>query len=66
MTHIQPRYLILLAFFMLFFGFVAPFLMVIGVIESSLWLSALSYVFSAIGLLLGLVGSAWYSNARRR
>jgi hypothetical protein len=40
--------------------------MVIGVIDKSLWLSALSYVASALGLLLGLVGSAWYSNARRK
>lgn len=66
MMNIEPRYIILIGFCLLFFGFVAPFLMVIKVIDNSLWLSFLSYLGSAIGLLLGLVGTAWHSNARRK
>ena len=66
MMRIEPRYLILVGFCLLLFGFIAPLLMVVKVIGSSLWLSFLSYIASATGLLLGLVGTAWYSNARRK
>ena len=42
------------------FGFVAPFLMVLRILESTLLLGFLSYGASFAGLILGIIGAAWY------
>jgi hypothetical protein len=60
MIEIHPRNVILLGFVLVLFGFVAPLLMVIRVIQPSYVLSFLSYAASFVGLLLGLIGSASY------
>jgi hypothetical protein len=59
--HIDPRTLIILGFFLVLSGFVIPFLMVLRIIQPNLILSFLSYGASVTGLLLGLVGIAWYT-----
>jgi hypothetical protein len=61
MMRIHPKKIIAIGFVLVLFGFLAPFLMVIKVIEASYVLSFLSYGASVGGLLLGLVGAAWYS-----
>jgi multisubunit Na+/H+ antiporter MnhC subunit len=62
---IHPRTLIVLGFFLVLSGFVIPFLMVLRIIQPGLLLSFLSYGASISGLLLGLIGIAWYSRPRK-
>lgn len=61
MIRVHPRSLIVIGFFLVLFGFVAPFLMVLRVVQTSFFLSFLSYGASFAGLLLGIIGAAWYS-----
>jgi carbon starvation protein CstA len=66
MIEIHPRNFILLGFILVLFGFVAPLLMVIRVIQPNYVLSFLSYAASIVGLLLGLIGSASYVHRHKR
>ena len=61
MRRLHPREIIALGFVLVLFGFLAPFLMTIKVVEASFVLSFVSYGASVSGLLLGIVGAAWYS-----
>ena len=63
---IQPTKMIVLGFFLVVFGFIGPFLMVLRVVDSSFWLSFLSYTASISGLILGVLGSALYVSRRRK
>lgn len=65
MMHKSPRAVIAVGFVLVLFGFVAPFLMVLHVIEPSFALSFLSHAASVSGLFLGLIGSALYIRTRR-
>ena len=58
---LHPLKLIIIGFLLVLFGFIAPLLMVINVIEASFILSFLSHGASISGLLLGLIGAAMYS-----
>lgn len=51
---------ILLGLALVLSGAILPFLMVIQVVESSLWLSLLSYAVSLIGLVLGIVAATTF------
>ena len=59
----NPGRLIAVGFVMTLAGAVLPFLMVIGVIDASLFLSALSYASSVGGLMFGLLGAATFANS---
>jgi hypothetical protein len=48
---------ILIGFVMVVFGAVVPFLMVLQIINLSLWLSILSYSASVVGLFIGVFGA---------
>lgn len=61
-----PERLIVAATFMLLFGCVMPFLMVIKVFESTFFLNFLSYGMSVAGLLLGIVGIAMLRAKQKR
>ena len=61
----RPGRLIILAFFMLLAGAVLPFLIVIGLIESTFFLNFLAYVVSVAGLFLGVIGIAMYVGKER-
>ena len=56
----RPRNILIIGFLLVLFGFLAPFLMVIQVIPASFLLSFISHGASVAGLLMGLVGTAWY------
>ena len=58
----NPRSLLILGFFMVLFGAVGPFLMVIGVLESTFFMNFLSFIASIVGLFLGLLGISMYRN----
>jgi len=65
MRGMQPWKLIVIGFVLVLFGFVAPFLMVIKLVPSSLVLNFLSYGASVLGLFLGLIGAALYVRTHR-
>lgn len=65
MRSLDPRWLVVIGFFLVLFGFVAPFLMVVGVIPLSYLVSFLSFSASVAGLFLGLIGVGWYSSIHR-
>ena len=65
MSGMQPWKIIVMGFFLVLFGAVAPFLMVMRIVESSLILSFLSYGASMVGLFLGLIGAALYVRSHR-
>lgn len=65
MSGMQPWKLILIGFVLVLFGAVAPFLMVMQVVESSFILNFLSYGASMVGLFLGLIGAALYVRIHR-
>lgn len=60
MNRLHPRNLIFLGFILVLLGFVVPFLMVLRIVESSFFLNFFSYGASVAGLVLGLIGAAWY------
>jgi membrane associated rhomboid family serine protease len=66
MTHLTPLRLIWLGFFLLVLGFILPFLMVLHLLESTLWLNFVAYLASFFGLLGGLVGVVMYGQAHRK
>lgn len=65
MIPLESRKIILIGFFLVLFGFVMPFLMVIGVVRSTFFWNFASYGASVLGLLLGVVGAAMYA-ARKK
>jgi len=62
----QPRWFIIIAGFLLVIGAVLPFLMVIGVLESTFLLNFVTYFASVIGLFLGFIGIAMYVGDARK
>ncbi|HDQ71188.1 MAG TPA: hypothetical protein ENN19_03710 [Chloroflexi bacterium] len=66
MLNMYPAKLILVGFVLVLFGFIGPFLMILGIVETSFTFSILSYFSSVIGLFLGLIGTAMYTNVRKK
>jgi len=62
----SPLHLILYGFFLLLFGFLLAFGMVIRIIEAGFLLSFLAYGASLSGLILGLLGAVGYVRRSRR
>ncbi len=62
----SPLHLILYGFFLLLFGFLLAFAMVLRVIEPGFLLSFLSYFASLAGLIVGMVGAVSYARSRRK
>ena len=62
----QPKRLIFIGFLLVLFGFVAPFLMVLGVVKSTFALNFISYAASVGGLFMGMLGVAMYTRAQRK
>jgi hypothetical protein len=58
--------LIALSFLLVLAGFLAPFLMVLGVVESGLTLSFSAYFCSLVGVVLALYGTFDHVNSRGR
>jgi uncharacterized membrane protein len=61
----SPGKLIILAFFMLLAGAVLPFLILIGVLDSTFPLNFFIYIVSVGGLFLGVLGIAQYVGKER-
>jgi hypothetical protein len=54
----RPERLIAIAVVMLLFGCIAPFLMVIQVVQSTFFLNFFSFASSVAGLFIGIIGIA--------
>ena len=65
-TNLDPRLLLCLAFALLLTGFFLPLLMVLQVVESTLFLNFFSFFALFLGSVLGFVGSASLVIRRRR
>ena len=61
----SPATLMIAGFVLILLGFLAPFLMVLRVLESGLVLSFSAYCASLVGLVFSLYGVSHYSSARR-
>jgi hypothetical protein len=66
MRNWNPLHIILLGFFLVLMGVVLPMLMVMQILKSTFFLNFLAYASSFSGLLLGIIGSAWYTGNHRR
>lgn len=62
----RPNKLFVAGFLLVLAGAVLPFLMVIGLLPGSLWLSFVSYISSITGLFLGILSAAAIVEVRRR
>ena len=57
---------LLTGFLLVLSGAVLPFLMLIGVLESTFLWNLLAFVASVMGVFLGILGSAMYVGKKRR
>jgi len=64
--NLDPRWMLGGGLFLLLLGWFLPVLMVMQIIKSTLLLDFLSYVFSLVGLIAGVIGSVTYVSRRRR
>ena len=63
---INPKRLILIGFFLVLFGFIIPWLMVLNIVKATLWLSFLVYGAQVSGLILGIMGAAMMAGSRKK
>ena len=61
----NPKRLIIIGAVLVIFGFVAPFLMILGYLRSTFFLNFLSFGASVVGLFLGMLGAALYTRVDR-
>lgn len=57
--------LLLIGFLMVLTGAALPFLILIGVFESTYLLNFIAFVSSVVGVFLGILGSAMYVGQRK-
>jgi putative Mn2+ efflux pump MntP len=62
----NPKRLIIIGAILVIFGFVAPFMMVLGYLQSTFVLNFLSYTASVVGVFLGMLGAALYVRTQRK
>lgn len=65
MRHITPTRLVIFAILLLVIGVVLPFLMVMKVIESTFLLNFVSFLLSLVGIIIGVIGAAYYVRINR-
>jgi len=61
----NPRLLLIVGFLLVLFGAVAPFLIMIHVLESTFFLNFLSFAASIVGLFFGLLGATMFVRKRK-
>lgn len=65
MKYITPARLIFIGFLLVLLGVVLPFLMVMEVFESTFFLNFFSFIISLMGVIIGVIGSAYYVRINR-
>jgi len=66
MKHLTPMRIVLIGLILVVLGVVFPFLMVMGVLKSTLFLNFFSFIVSLIGIIIGVIGSAYYVRINRK
>ena len=66
MESVNPKRLIVIGFFLVLLGFVLPLLMVLRIVETTYFLSFVSWGSTASGLFLGLIGAAQHVRLRKK
>ena len=61
----NPLRLIIIAVALLLIGVILPFLMVLGLLESTLPLNFIAYACSTAGFITGFIGIAQYTRGRK-
>ena len=61
----NPSRLIIIALALLVIGVVLPFLMVMEMLASTIFLNLTSFVCSTVGLITGFIGIAQYRRGRK-
>lgn len=61
-----PKRLIWIAFGLLLAGVILAFLMVMNILESTLFLNFLSFLLSLAGFILGMIGTSLYVAVHRK
>jgi hypothetical protein len=62
----DPRLILFLGIVLMLAGVVLPFLMVLHILPSTWFLNFFSYTASALGLILGFIGVAFYARKGMR
>ena len=60
-----PQKIIVAGFFLVLFGAVVPFLIVMQMLPSTFFLNFLSYTASIAGLFMGIIGTAMYVKLKK-
>jgi membrane protein implicated in regulation of membrane protease activity len=63
---VESRKLIVIGLVLVVLGVVGPALMVLELAKASFWLSLFSFAASTIGLIVGMMGAAFYARERVR
>jgi hypothetical protein len=66
MNDLSPGWVLGIGFVLVVFGAVAPFLMVMKIIEPTFLLSFLAYAAQVSGVILGLIGGMSYIRRHRK
>lgn len=66
MIKLGPRGIIFIGFILVFLGFLLPLLMVMKILESTIFLNFFSFIASLAGIFMGLLGTAQYVVEVRR
>jgi len=62
---VNPITLMIVGFVLMLIGVILPLLMVVKVLESTFFLNFFSYTSSLLGMILGIIGTAFYAAGRR-
>lgn len=65
MGSVNPKRMIVIGFFLVLLGSVLPFLMVLQIVETTFFLSFVSWGSTVSGLFLGVIGSAHYVRLKK-
>ena len=66
MIGLTPKQMVILGVVLLLIGVVLPFMMVLNIIVSNLFINFFSYAASISGLVLGIIGTMMLSISRRK
>jgi len=66
MMDLDPKILLAVGFFLLVLGVVLPFLMVLQILESTLFLNFFSFIAQFLGLIVGFIGAMLIVRRNRR
>lgn len=61
----SPIAMLVIGFFLVVYGMVMPFLMVLHILDSTFFLAFTSYAATFTGLLFGVIGIATYTREHR-